>query len=102
MDDLFTEGVCFDISKEGMGERRLGAPHCAKGKMKGRSPKAPARSIRVLLLQHEGDLHIDLVARDVAVLDHDVHVLHPRTFNASKRLGSTGYGLVDGVLEACL
>src|SRR5215210_2415170 len=56
----------------------------------------------MLVLQHEGDLHIDLVARDVAVLDHDVHILHPATLHASKRLGSTGDGLVDGVLEALL
>jgi hypothetical protein len=26
MDDLFTEGVCFDTPKEGKGERRFGAP----------------------------------------------------------------------------
>ena len=29
MDDFFTEGVCFDTSKEGKGERRFGAlPFC--------------------------------------------------------------------------
>jgi hypothetical protein len=32
----------------------------------------------------------------------DVLILHPRALYASKRLGSTGYCLVDSVLEACL
>src|SRR5215213_8670917 len=58
--------------------------------------------MRVLLLQHEGNLHIDLVAGDVAILNHDVLVLHPATLHAPKRLGSTGYGLVDSILEARL
>ena len=26
MDDFFTEGLCFETSKEGKGERRIGAP----------------------------------------------------------------------------
>src|SRR5215203_5736451 len=58
--------------------------------------------MRVLLLQQEGYLHIGLVACDVAVLYHDVHILNPATLHASKRLGRTGYGLVDGILEARL
>src|SRR5215210_5481582 len=64
--------------------------------------RTPARPIRVLLLQQEGYLHIGLVACDVAVLYHDVHILNPAALHASKRLGSTGYGLVDGILEARL
>src|SRR5215208_3650192 len=64
--------------------------------------RTPARSLRVLLLQHESNLYIDLVALDVAVLYQDVLVLDPRTFHASKRLGSTSDGLVDGILKARL
>ena len=38
MDDLFTEGVCFDTPKRGKGERRFGAPpFSAKGRAKGQS-----------------------------------------------------------------
>src|ERR687897_1453202 len=68
---------------------------------KGRDPVEP-RPIRVLLLQHESNLHIDLVANYVAVLYQDVLVLNPCAFHASKRLGSTGDSLVYGVLEARL
>ena len=53
------------------------------------------------VLKLEGDLYVDLVASDVAVLDHDVHVLYPATLYAPERLGSSGYGLVDSILEAC-
>src|SRR5829696_8887272 len=56
----------------------------------------------MLLLQHESDLHVGLVANYVAVLDQDVLVLHPATLHASKRLGGSGDSLVDGVLEARL
>ncbi len=56
----------------------------------------------MLLLQHEGNLQVDLVADYVAVLDQDVLVLYPRAFNAPKRLGSTGDGLIDSVLETRL
>ena len=56
----------------------------------------------MLLLQHEGDLHIDLVANDVAVLDQDVLILHPRALYAPERLGSSGYSLVDSILKARL
>src|SRR5215218_11014927 len=38
MDDSFTEGLCFDTSKEGKEERRFGTPHCEKGKAKGPKP----------------------------------------------------------------
>src|SRR3712207_9410716 len=54
------------------------------------------------ILKLEGDLHVDLVAGDVAILDHDVHVLHPATLYTPERLGGSGYSLIDGVLEALL
>ena len=38
MGDVLTEGVCFDISKEGMGERRLGAPPLCEGQNEGPEP----------------------------------------------------------------
>jgi hypothetical protein len=37
MGDLFTEGMCFDVHKEGRGSVGWALPHCAKGKAKGRS-----------------------------------------------------------------
>jgi hypothetical protein len=37
MDDFFTEGLCFDTSKEGKGERRLGAPPLCEGQSEGRA-----------------------------------------------------------------
>jgi hypothetical protein len=37
MDDSLTEGLCFDISKEGEGGADSTLPHCAKDKAKGRS-----------------------------------------------------------------
>src|SRR5215207_6673583 len=64
--------------------------------------RTPARLPRRLLLQHESNLHIDLVALYVAVLYQDVLVLDPRAFNTPKRLGSTSDGLVYGILEARL
>src|SRR5215204_57895 len=64
--------------------------------------RTPARLPRRLLLQHESNLHIDLVALYVAVLYQDVLVLNPRAFNTPKRLGSTSDGLVYGILEARL
>src|SRR3712207_1255965 len=54
------------------------------------------------VLQDEGDRHVCLVADDVAVLDHDVHVLNPGTLDAPKGLGGAGYSLIDGVLETLL
>src|SRR4051794_34991903 len=56
----------------------------------------------MLLLKQELNLHIDLVALDVAILDQDVLILNPRAFDASKRLGGTSYGLVDSIIEARL
>ena len=52
------------------------------------------------IFQLEGYFHVGLIALDVPILDHDVHVLDPRAFHASERLGGAGDGLVDGVLEA--
>ena len=40
----------------------------------------------MLLLQHEGDLHVDLVANYVAVLDQDVLVLDPSPLHAPESL----------------
>src|SRR5215212_10339457 len=54
------------------------------------------------VLQHKGDLEVNLVALYVAVLDQDVLVLHPGALHAPERLGGTCNGLVDGVLEAGL
>jgi hypothetical protein len=54
------------------------------------------------ILQHEGNLQVDLVASDVAVLDHDVHVLHSSTLDVPQGLVGTRYGLLDGVLKAPL
>src|SRR5215213_1747987 len=60
-------------------------------KREGRSPAKPgprpvegstASSTLGAALKLEGDLHVDLVANYVAVLDHDVHVLHPAALHA--------------------
>ena len=59
-------------------------------------------SVLGLILQLEGYLQVDPVARDVPILNAYVHILDPRALHASKRLGGTGDGLVDGVLEARL
>ena len=56
----------------------------------------------MLLLQHESDFQVDLVAYYVAILDQNVLVLNPRAFDAPERLGSAGNGLIDGILEARL
>ena len=60
-------------------------PRYLVGKEKGQSPLKDPGPVKVLripvslgaILQDEGDLKIDLVADDIAVLDHDVHVLDP-------------------------
>src|SRR3712207_2018865 len=54
------------------------------------------------VFEDEGDLQVDLVASDVAVRDHDVHVLDPGTLHAPKRLGGAVDGPVYGVFEALL
>src|SRR5215203_3026341 len=61
-------------------------------------------SFRVLgvILKHEGDLEVDLVALDVALLDHDVLIFDPGALYVPQRLGGPGYGLLDGILEALL
>jgi hypothetical protein len=53
-------------------------------------PWEPDPSTRVLLLEQEGDLHVDLIALDVAVLDRDVLVLDPRALCAPERPGGAG------------
>jgi hypothetical protein len=53
-------------------------------------PWEPDPSARVLLLEQEGDLHVDLMALDVAVLGRGVLVLHPRTLYAPERPGGAG------------
>ena len=65
-----------------------------------RKPWPRAWPMRGLLLQYEGDLHVDLVAYYVAVFYQDVLVLHPRAFDTPEGLGGTGYGLLDGIVEA--
>src|SRR5829696_6731681 len=52
------------------------------------------------LLQYKGYRHIDLVARNVAVLDHDVHVLDPGALDVAEGAGCAVDALVDGILEA--
>ena len=54
--------------------------------------------MRELLLQDESDLHVDLVAFDVAILYQDVLILHPRAFDTPEGLGGTGYGLLYGIV----
>src|SRR5215212_6654032 len=54
------------------------------------------------VLQHERDRHVGLVAFDVAILNHDVHVLNPAPLDAPQGLGGAGYSLIDGVLETLL
>src|SRR5215217_339090 len=54
----------------------------------------------MLLLKHEGNFEVDLVAFDVAVLDHDVLILDPSALYVPEGLGGPSYALLDGVLEA--
>src|SRR5829696_7732739 len=56
----------------------------------------------MLLLQHEGNFKVDLVARDVAVFDHDVLILDPSALYVPEGLGGPSYALLDGVLEALI
>jgi hypothetical protein len=56
----------------------------------------------VLLLQDEGDLHVDLVAGNVALLDHDIHILDPSTLHTPERASGTAYALLDSILEAAV
>ena len=48
MEDFFTEGLCFDISKEGEGERRLGAPPSCEGQSEGPEPREVEDSGRMI------------------------------------------------------
>src|SRR5215211_3376369 len=54
----------------------------------------------MLLLKHEGDFQVHLVAFDVAVLDHDVLILDPSPLYVPEGLGGPGYALLDGILKA--
>src|SRR5215211_4034140 len=54
----------------------------------------------MLLLKHEGDFQVHLVAFDVAVLDHDVLILDPGTLYVPQGLGGPSYALLDGILKA--
>src|SRR5215204_6870411 len=54
----------------------------------------------MLLLQHEGNFKVDLVAFDVALFDHDVLILDPSTLYVPQGLGGPSYALLDGVLKA--
>jgi hypothetical protein len=48
MDDFFTEGLCFDTSKEGKGERRLSAPPLCEGQNEGPEPREVEEYDRML------------------------------------------------------
>jgi hypothetical protein len=107
-----------DPAQRARGKGRLKArlrregPGKAKGHAKGEEKRGPKgkikaggfglRPLKVLLLQYEGYLYVDLVALDVAILYQYVLVLNPRPFDAPKRLGGTGDGLLDGIVEARL
>ncbi len=52
------------------------------------------------LFKDEGDVHVDLVTLDVAVLDEDVHVLYPATLYVAQRLVCAVYAFLDGLLKA--
>jgi hypothetical protein len=52
------------------------------------------------VLQDERDVHVDLVALDVAVINEDVHVLYPATLHVAQRLVCAVYAFLDGLLEA--
>src|SRR5829696_5081231 len=54
----------------------------------------------MLLLQHEGNFKVDLVANYVAVFDHDVLILDPSALYVPEGLGGPSYALLDGVLKA--
>jgi hypothetical protein len=52
--------------------------------------------------QNEGYGHVDLLSGNIAVLDHDVHVLDPDALDVAEGAGGPLDALVDGVLEALL
>ncbi len=56
--------------------------------------------VRPAVFQEEGDGQVHLVALYVAVLDQDVHVLHPATLHAAQRARGAVYPLPYGILEA--
>src|SRR5215208_3178520 len=94
------------LAQRGEGAMRRAAPKEREkrgpGRYRSQGFRAPDRLLRVLLIQHESNLQVDPVALDVPIFYADVHILDPCTFHAPKRLGSTGDGLVYGILEARL
>src|SRR5215207_695784 len=74
-------------------------------KSRGISPRPVDRSLRFPsllggLLQDEGNLQVDLVTGDAAILDHDVHVLDPGGLHVAQGLVGTIYAFLYGRLEA--
>ncbi len=68
-----------------------------------REPRPLSRSVTprsAAVFQEEGDGQVHLVALYVAVLDQDVHVLHPATLHAAQRARGAVYPLPYGILEA--
>src|SRR5829696_384897 len=95
----------------GSASRRCPIPHPAG--VIGNAPAVAGSSLRttgtiynstglLALFQDEGYGHVDLLARDVPVLDHDVHVLDPGTLDVAEGAGSTVDALVYRVLEALI
>ena len=52
------------------------------------------------IVQDERDLHVDLILRDLVVLDRDPHLLDPGALDVPQGLGGPLDALLDGVLEA--
>src|SRR5512135_1322997 len=60
----------------------------------------PPRSTPGSMIQDEGDLHDDLIFRDLLVLDKDPLLLDPGAPHVPEGLGRTFDALLDGILEA--
>jgi hypothetical protein len=58
------------------------------------------RPSRLGVFEDEGDGQVHLVADDVTVVDHDVHVLDPAALDVPQRARGAAHALVDGGLEA--
>src|SRR3954469_4259537 len=52
------------------------------------------------LVQDERDLHVDLILRDLVVLDRDPHLLDPGALDVPQGPGGPLDALLNGVLEA--
>jgi hypothetical protein len=52
------------------------------------------------VLQDERDVHVNLVALDVAIINEDIHVFYPATLHVAQRLVCVVYAFLDGLLEA--